>query len=80
MASPYLRWYDSNAHCEYHISTISHYIENYIPLKAKISTLIKNGWLKLGKDNQSLNMNTNPLPNHNSGGNAGVNMVEVEEQ
>lgn len=80
MTSPYPRWYDPNARCEYHVGAICHSTDNGIPLRAKIATLIKYGWLKLEKDDQPPNVNTNPLPNHNGGGNARVNIMEVEEQ
>lgn len=42
--------------------------------------LIKYSWLKLRKEDQSLNVNVNPLPKHNGRGSTCVNMVEAREK
>lgn len=53
-----------------------HSTNKYMALKSKIHHLIKNGWIKLKKLNYPLNVNPNPLPNHNNRGNRGVNMID----
>lgn len=80
MTPPYRRWYDLNASCKYHASIIDQSTENCITLKAKITMLIEYGWLMLGREDQSLNVNVNPLPNHGGEGSTGVNIAEAREK
>ncbi|TYK09460.1 uncharacterized protein E5676_scaffold499G00530 [Cucumis melo var. makuwa] len=61
---PYPKWYDPNAKCEYHAGAIGHSMENYFPLKAKVQSLVKAGWLKFKKTGEEPDVNQNPLPNH----------------
>ncbi|TYK16525.1 uncharacterized protein E5676_scaffold21G003390 [Cucumis melo var. makuwa] len=61
---PYLKWYDPNVKCQYHAGAVGHSMENCFPLKAKVQSLVKAGWLKFKKIGEDSNINQNPLPNH----------------
>ncbi|TYK12200.1 uncharacterized protein E5676_scaffold106G001510 [Cucumis melo var. makuwa] len=61
---PYPKWYDPNAKCEYHVGAVGHSTENCFPLKTKVQSLVKVGWLKFKKTGEGPNVNQNPLPNH----------------
>ncbi|KAA0045605.1 Gag-pro-like protein [Cucumis melo var. makuwa] len=71
---PYPKWYDPNARCEYHAGTVGHSIENCFPLKAKVQSLVKAGWLKFKKTGEELDVNQNPLPNHEG---PAINVVDT---
>ena len=60
---PYLRWYNENAHCDYHSSNRGHSMEDYTALKRRVYDLIKVGALAFD-DEDVLNVNRNPLPDH----------------
>ena len=57
------KWYNSNAHCDYHSRAAGHTIENCITLKYKVRDLIKKGELRFEITDEP-NVNANPLPNH----------------
>ena len=57
------RWYDPNNRCDYHSGAQGHSIENCLPLKYKVQSLIKARWLDFNKSNRP-NVTANPLPNH----------------
>ena len=59
----FLKWYNSNAHCDYHLGAAGHTIENCIALKYKMRDLIKKGELSF-KITDEPNVIANPLPNH----------------
>ena len=59
----FLRWYDPNSHCDYHCIAQGHSIENCLPLKYKVQSLIKAEWLDFNKSNGP-NVTANPLSNH----------------
>ncbi|KAA0061241.1 uncharacterized protein E6C27_scaffold455G00760 [Cucumis melo var. makuwa] len=61
---PYPKWYDPNAKCEYHAGAVGHSTENCFPLKAKVQSLVKAGWLRFKKTGEEPDVNQNPLPNH----------------
>ncbi|TYK05801.1 Gag-pro-like protein [Cucumis melo var. makuwa] len=61
---PYPKWYDLNAKCEYHAGAVGHSTENCFPLKAKVQSPVKAGWLKFKKTGEESDVNQNPLPNH----------------
>ena len=61
--TPYPRWYDPNNQCDYHCGAQGHSIENYLPLKYKVQSLIKVSWLEFNRNNGP-NVAANPLPNH----------------
>ncbi|KAA3467005.1 RNA-directed DNA polymerase (Reverse transcriptase), Ribonuclease H-like protein [Gossypium australe] len=66
--TPYPKWYDSNAHCDYHAGIAGHSIENCTAFKKVVDRIIKIGVVKLN-DTPSAE---NPLPNH---GNKGINGI-----
>ncbi|TYK27810.1 uncharacterized protein E5676_scaffold749G00390 [Cucumis melo var. makuwa] len=70
---PYLKWYDSNARCDYQAEGVRHSTENYLALKRKVQSLINAGWLSFKKSGEKPNVNENPLPNHE---NPKVNVVD----
>ncbi|XWS34981.1 hypothetical protein CRYUN_Cryun21dG0084600 [Craigia yunnanensis] len=59
----FLKWYDPNSHCYYHYGAQDHSTENCWPLKYKVQSLIKAGWLDFNK-NSGPNVTAYPLPNH----------------
>ena len=63
MQPPYPRWYNKNAHCDYHSSNRGHLTEDYTALKRKVHDLIKAGALAFDDEDVS-DVNRNPLPNH----------------
>ncbi|KAA3473065.1 RNA-directed DNA polymerase (Reverse transcriptase), Ribonuclease H-like protein [Gossypium australe] len=65
---PYPKWYDSNAHCDYHAGISGHSIENYTAFKKVVERLIKMRIVKFD-DTPSAE---NPLPNH---GDKGINAI-----
>ena len=60
---PFPKWYNSNAHCDYHLGVAGHTIENCITLKYKVRDLIKKDELSFEIIDEP-NVNANPLPNH----------------
>ena len=57
------QWYDLNGHCDYHYGTQGHTIENYLPLKYKVQSLINAGLLDFNRNNGP-SVTTNSLLNH----------------
>ena len=43
---PYLKWYDTDAYCEFHDSVQGHLTENCYTLRRKLYELIETGELK----------------------------------
>ena len=72
---PYPRWYNENVHY-YHSGNKGHSIENCTVLKQRVQDLIKKGELTF-EDEDILNMNGNPLPNHEG---PKVNAVETSQE
>ena len=72
---PYLRWYNEN-HCDYHLGNRGHSTKNWTTLKRRVQNLIKRGELTF-KEEDILNVNENPLPNH---GGPRVNAVESSQE
>jgi len=70
---PFPFWYKPDQKCEYHAGAVGHHIDGCVAFKRKILQLIKAGWISF---DESLNVNSNPLPNHASGG-GGVNSLEI---
>ena len=70
--SPYPRWDKKNASCDYHSGNRGHSFEDCTALKWRVSKLIKGRELTF-EDEDILNVNGNPLPNH---GGPKVNAVE----
>ena len=62
--SPYPKWYDSNARCDYHIGGARHSTENCLALKRNVQSLINDRWLSFKKVGEKSDVNNNPLPNH----------------
>ncbi|EOY05656.1 Gag-pro-like protein [Theobroma cacao] len=60
---PFPKWYDPNAHCDYHFGIQGHSTENCTTLKHKVQALIKAGLLNFAKKDNS-SVDGNPLPNH----------------
>ncbi|XP_052877969.1 uncharacterized protein LOC128284199 [Gossypium arboreum] len=60
---PYLKWYDTNAQCEYHARITGHSIENCTAFKKVVKRLIKVGIVRFD-DSVTPNVAGNPLPNH----------------
>ena len=60
---PYLKWYDSNAYCDYHVRAIEHTTEDCIALKYKVMDLMKTGALNF-EITARPNVNVNLLPTH----------------
>ena len=60
---PYPRWYNENASCDYHSGNRGHSLEDCTALKWRVSELIKREELTF-EDEDVLNVNENPLPNH----------------
>ena len=73
---PYPRWYNKNVHCDYHSSNRGHSTENCTVLKRRVQNLIKRRELTF-KDEDILNVNRNPLPNH---GRPKVNAIESDQE
>ncbi|KAA0038979.1 uncharacterized protein E6C27_scaffold84G00600 [Cucumis melo var. makuwa] len=71
---PYPKWYDPNVKCEYHAGVVGHSTENCFPLKAKVQSLVKAGWLKFKKTEEESDVNQNPLPNHEG---PAINIVDT---
>ncbi|KAA3454324.1 Retrovirus-related Pol polyprotein from transposon 17.6 [Gossypium australe] len=65
---PYLKWYDSNAHYDYHVGIAGNSIENCTAFKRVVERLIKMGVVKLDDTPGA----ENPLPNH---GDKGINVI-----
>ncbi|KAA3459150.1 hypothetical protein EPI10_013669 [Gossypium australe] len=57
---PYPKWYDSNAHCDYHAGIAEHSIENCTAFEKIVERLIKIGIVKLDDTPNA----ENPLPSH----------------
>ena len=73
---PYPRWYNENVHCDYHSGNRGHSTKNCTALKRKVQDLIKKEELTF-EDEDILNVNENPLPNH---GGPRVNAVESSQE
>jgi len=58
---PYPGWYKLELTCEYHAGVAGHDIHICNTFKRKLQQLIKAGWIAF---EDTLNVNTNPLPNH----------------
>ncbi|KAA0042503.1 uncharacterized protein E5676_scaffold334G00060 [Cucumis melo var. makuwa] len=71
--SPYPKWYDSNARCEYHAGEARHSNENCLSLRRKVQSLINARCLSFKKSSEKPNVNENPRPNHE---NTKVNVVD----
>ena len=76
---PYPSYHNPNAFCEYHSGAPGHTIDNCNLLKRKLQWMIHEGQLTFSTstNQQSPNIQTNPLPNHQSPGPAGVNMLDI---
>ena len=72
----YPRWYNENVHCDYHSSNRGHSTKNCTALKRRVQDLIKKGELTF-EDEDILNMNRNPLPNHDG---PRINAIESSEE
>ena len=70
---PFPRWYDSNAHCDYHYGIQGHSTENCIALKRKVQGLINTSYLSFDKP-LGPNVTGNPLSNH-----AGLKINAISE-
>ena len=46
---PYLRWYDKNAYCEFHLVVQGHSIEDCEALKYQVQGLMERGYLNFEK-------------------------------
>ena len=60
---PFPKWYDPNGHCDYNYGAQGHTIENCLPLKYKVQSLIKACLLCFNRNNRPSVM-ANLLPNH----------------
>jgi len=74
LQSPYPRYYDANAKCEYHSGEVGHSTENCCALKFKVQSLIDSEWLTFQEQKPSVDKN--PLTGH---ANTTVNVVMEEE-
>ena len=63
MQPPYPRWYNENAHCDYHSGNSGHSTEDCTALKRRVHDLIKAGALAFDDDDVP-DVNRNPLPDH----------------
>ena len=63
MQPPYPRWYNENAHCDYHFSNRGHSTEDCTTLKRKVHDLIKARALAFD-DKYVLDVNRNPPLDH----------------
>ncbi|KAA3451253.1 hypothetical protein EPI10_034474 [Gossypium australe] len=68
---PFLKWYDTNAQCEYHAGIVGHSIENCTAFKKVVEKLIKIRIVKFD-DPPIPNVAGNPLLNHTD---QGVNTI-----
>ena len=65
MESPYPRWYNANASCDYHYEIKGHCIENCLALKNQVQALKNVGYVNFGFDKVGgPNVISNHLPNH----------------
>ncbi|KAA3472142.1 hypothetical protein EPI10_022650 [Gossypium australe] len=76
MQTPFPKWYDVNAQCEYHAGIMRHSIENCIAFKKLIERFIKMRIVKFD-DPSGPNMIGNLLPNHSD---KGVNAIIENER
>ena len=60
---PYPKWYNHNAHYDYHAGALGYTTKDCTDLKYKVKDLINTGELKF-EDPDVSNVNANPLPNH----------------
>ena len=72
--SPFPRWYNPNATCDYHGGVPRHSIEQCVAFKHKVQSLIDARWLTFQEYNP--NVRTNPLASH---GGLAVNAVKEWE-
>ncbi|XP_040942156.1 uncharacterized protein [Gossypium hirsutum] len=68
---PYLKWYDTNAQCEYHVGITRHSIKNCTAFKKVVERLIKVGIVRFD-DSAMPNVAGNPLSNHTDQGVNGI--------
>ncbi|XP_038999482.1 uncharacterized protein LOC120125037 [Hibiscus syriacus] len=68
---PYPRWYDENAHCEYHGGVQGHSIEGCLAFKRLVQRMQNKNWITFDTPNVS----QNPLPNHPE---TGINAITTE--
>ena len=73
---PYLRWYNENVHCDYHLGNRGHSTKNCMTLKQRVQDLIKKREFTF-EDEDISDVNRNPFPNH---GGRKVNAVESSEE
>ena len=63
--TPYPRWYDANASCDYHYGIKGHSTENCQALKNQVQALKNVGYVNFGYDKAGgPNVVSNPLSNH----------------
>ncbi|XP_022735589.1 uncharacterized protein LOC111288912 [Durio zibethinus] len=75
---PFPKWYDPNAHCDYHYRNPGHSIEHCTALKRKVQGLINEGVLNFDTSQQETpNVNGNPLSNHTR---PSINALPIEPQ
>ena len=73
---PYPKWYNENAHYDYHSGNRGHSTENCTSLKRRVQDLIKK-WELTFEDEDIPDVNINPLPNH---GGPRINAIENSEE
>ena len=65
MESPYPRWYDDNASCDYHYGIKGHSTKNCLAFKNQVQALKNAGYVNFGYDKAGgPNVISNHLPNH----------------
>ena len=65
MESPYPRWYNANANCDYHYGVKGHSTENCVALKNQVQNLKNTRYVNFGYNKDGVpNIISNPLPNH----------------
>jgi len=74
LQSPYPKYYNASAKCEYHSGEMGHSTENCRALKFKVQSLIDSGWLTFQEQKPSVDKN--PLTGH---ANTTVNVMMEKE-
>ena len=59
---PYPRWYDENAHCEFHLGAQGHSTEDCEALKYQVQALMEDGYLNFAKSQRKRSINGNQFP------------------
>ena len=54
LTPPFPKWYDPNAHCEYHVGIPSHSTEDWTPFKYKMQGLMRSRALNFEKDESGI--------------------------